>query len=113
MMLVPGPEEVVVAGVLILVLEECSVDGIGQGRIVQLEAEVLCSILGGLHPTGSDFQVVPVDPVGRLLVVIRLYSTDVDILDAEGEGVDKADVALGLVRELELADDHDRNSWLG
>ncbi len=48
-----APDQAV--GIAVLVGEEVGVDGTGEARIVQLEAQVVAALVGGLAPGGADF----------------------------------------------------------
>ena len=82
----------------LVALDEGGVDRGGEGRIVELEREVIGARLsGGPAPAGAELDAVGGDAIVGCLVVVAVAGLDGG-LDAEGEGLDRAgEDALGQV----------------
>ena len=88
-----GPDEAVAFA--FLVVEEVGIDRSGEARIVQLQAEIIATLVGALGPGGADLDPADEDAVAGGVVAGAVgLGHDADVLGLEREGDDFAGEAV-------------------
>lgn len=110
----PGPDEAerFLAAFDDGVVEKVGVDGLGEARIVQLEAQIIAVLVRALGPGGADFGAADEDPVGGgVLAIGAVLGNNADVLRLHVEGDDFSDILVAGL--LEGSDGCHVNSPIG
>jgi hypothetical protein len=92
----PRPDQGV--ALTVFIVEEVGVDRSGEARIVELDREIIATLVGALGPGGADFSPADEDPVARGVVVGAVgFRNDADAFGLDAE---RHDLALELVAGL-------------